>query len=258
MAPLETFLLTRFVVFTLVLARISGLIVIAPLFGTLTMPKQVRAFLAVAMALLVTPVYLNTSLPPVTNLVEYTRLISCELAIGLLLGLGVMIMFSGIQVAGQIVSQMSGMSLADVFDPNFDESVSMFTQLFHFLTMAVFVAIGGHRMMIEAVLQTFAWAPPGHATLGDNYVDALTELMTQSFSLGIHAVAPLLIALFLSTIVLGLIGRTLPQINIIAVGFGVNSMLTLGVTTLTLGAVAWTFQEPTIEALRMLQDTLHP
>ena len=86
-----------------------------------------------------------------------------EVAIGLLLGLGVTIMFSGIQVAGQIVSQMSGLSLADVFDPGFDENVSMFTQLFHFLTMAVFVAIGGHRIMIEAVLQTFAWAPPGHA-----------------------------------------------------------------------------------------------
>ena len=68
-----------------------------------------------------------------------------EVAIGLLLGLGVIILFSGVQVAGQIVSQMSGMSLADVFDPGFDENVSVFTQLFYFLTMAVFVAIGGHR-----------------------------------------------------------------------------------------------------------------
>jgi flagellar biosynthetic protein FliR len=179
-----------------------------------------------------------------------------EVAIGLLLGLGVTIMFSGIQVAGQIVSQMSGLSLADVFDPGFDDNVSMFTQLFHFLTMAVFVAIGGHRIMIEAVLETFAWAPPGHAALGDTYVDALTGLMSQSFALGIHAAAPLLIALFLSTLVLGLIGRTLPQINIIAVGFGINSFLTLAMTLLSLGTVAWTFQEPTIEALRTLQDTL--
>ncbi len=181
-----------------------------------------------------------------------------EVAIGLLLGLGVTIMFSGIQVAGQIVSQMSGLSLADVFDPGFDESVSMFTQLFHFLTMAVFVAIGGHRIMIGAVLETFAWAPPGHAALGETYVDALTDLMAQSFTLGIHAAAPLMVALFISTIVLGLIGRTLPQINIIAVGFGINSMLTLAMTLLSLGAVAWTFQEPTIEAIRTLQDTLHP
>jgi flagellar biosynthetic protein FliR len=258
MAPLEFLLVSRFVIFTLVLGRLGGMIVIAPIFGTLTMPRQVRAFLAVAIALLVTPVYLNTSLPPVTDLAAYGRLMANEIAIGLLLGLGVTVMFSGIQVAGQIVSQMSGLSLADVFDPGFDDNVSMFTQLFHFLTMAVFVAIGGHRLMLEAVLQTFAWAPPGHADLGDTYVDVLTGLMTQSFALGINAAAPLLIALFLSTIVLGLIGRTLPQINIIAVGFGINSFLTLAMTLLSLGAVAWTFQEPTIESLRTLQDMWRP
>jgi flagellar biosynthesis protein FliR len=258
MGQLEIFLISRFMIFTLVLARIGGLIVIAPIFGTLSLPRQVRAFLAVAISLVVTPVFIHTTLPPVTDLATYGWLMANEVAIGLLLGLGVTIMFSGIQVAGQIVSQMSGLSLADVFDPGFDENVSMFTQLFHFLTMAVFVAIGGHRIMIEAVLQTFAWAPPGHAALGETYVDALTGLMTQSFALGINAAAPLLIALFLSTIVLGLIGRTLPQINIIAVGFGINSFLTLAMTLMSLGAVAWTFQEPTIEALRTLQDALRP
>ena len=232
------------------------MIVIAPLFGTLTLPRHVRAFLAVTMTLLVTPVYLNTSLPPVDGIATYAHLLANEVAVGLLLGLGVNIMFSGVQVAGQIVSQMSGLSLADVFDPGFDESVSIFTTLFYYLTMAVFVAIGGHRLMVEAVLDTFSWAPPGHASLGETYVDALTGLMTQSFALGIHAAAPLLVALLLSTIVLGLVSRTMPQINIIAVGFGVNSLLTLAMMILSLGAVAWTFQEPTIDALHTLRDTL--
>jgi flagellar biosynthetic protein FliR len=256
MAPLEVFLISRFMIFTLVLARVSGMIVIAPLFGTLTLPRHVRAFLAVTMSLLVAPVYLNTSLPPVDGIANYAHLLANELAVGLLLGLGVSIMFSGIQVAGQIVSQMSGMSLADVFDPGFDESVSVFTTLFYYLTMTVFVAIGGHRLMVEAVLDTFTWAPPGHAALGDTYVDALTGLMTQSFMLGVHAAAPILVALLLSTIVLGLITRTLPQINIIAVGFGVNSLLTLAMLLLSIGTVAWTFQEPTIDALRTIQESL--
>lgn len=243
-------------IFTLVLARISGMLVIAPLFGTLTMPRHVRAFLAVTISLLVAPVYMNVSLPPVDGLANYAHLMANELAVGLLLGLGVNIMFSGVQVAGQIVSQMSGMSLADVFDPGFDESVSTFTTLFYYLTMAVFVAIGGHRLMMEAILDTFTWAPPGHASLGDTYVEALTGLMTQSFMLGVHAAAPILVALFLSTIVLGLVTRTLPQINIIAVGFGVNSLLTLAMLLLSMGTVAWTFQEPTIDALRTIRETL--
>jgi flagellar biosynthetic protein FliR len=111
-------------------------------------------------------------------------------------------------------------------------------------------------MMVEALLETFTWVPPGHARLGDSYLDALIGLLSQSFALGIHAAAPLLVALLLSTIMLGLVSRTLPQINIIAVGFGLNSFLTLAMTMMSLGAVAWTFQQPAIDALRTLQEAL--
>jgi flagellar biosynthetic protein FliR len=256
MSPLESFLVSRFMVFSLVLARTSGLVLTAPLFSSLGLPRQVRAFLAVAMALLVTPIYLDTSMPPVENLGRYAHLMINEVAVGLLLGMGMNILFSGIMVAGQIVSQMSGLSLADVFNPGFDENASVFSQLFYFLVLAVFVAVGGHRIMTAALLDTFAWAPPGHAMLGETFVEALTSVMTQSFALGLRAAAPLLIALFLSTLVLGLVSRTLPQINIIAVGFGLNSLLTLAIMILSVGTVAWTFQQPVVDVLGQLQEAL--
>ncbi len=256
MAGLETFLISRFMVFTLVLARTGALLMTAPIFGSQAVPRRVRALLAVTMSLLVTPVYLHTSLPPVEHVVEYGRLLVNEALVGLLLGLGISILFSGIQVAGQIVSQMSGLSLADVFNPAFEEDVSVFSQLFYFLTLAVFVAVGGHRIVTEALLDTFAAAPPGYAALGDNLVDVIVSIVSQSFVLGLRAAAPLLAALLLSNLVLGLISRTLPQINVIAVGFGVNSLLSLGVLFLSLGAAAWTFQDPTVEVLQRIGETL--
>ena len=252
MPSLETFLVGRFMVFTLVLARTSTLLMTAPIFGTQGLPRRVRALIAVAISLLVTPVYLGTSLPPVEQMFDYGRLLANEALTGLLLGLSVSIMFSGIQVAGQIVSQMSGLSIAAVFDPAFEEDASVFSQLFYFVTMAVFVAVGGHRLVTEALLDTFAAAPPGHAMLGSNFVEVLTNIATQSFSLGIKAAAPLLTALLISNLVLGLISRTLPQINVIAVGFGVNSLLALGVLFLSIGAAAWTFQEPTMDVLQQI------
>jgi flagellar biosynthetic protein FliR len=208
------------------------------------------------MSLLVTPVYLGTTLPPVEQIFDYGRLLLNEALVGLLLGLGINILFSGIQVAGQIVSQMSGLSLADVFNPAFEEEVSVFSQLFYFLTLAVFVAVGGHRLVMEAQLDTFAALPPGHAALGDNYVEVLANILTESFALGIRAAAPLLVALLLANLVLGLISRTLPQINVIAVGFGVNSLLALGVLFLSVGGVAWTFQEPTVGVLQRVSAAL--
>jgi flagellar biosynthetic protein FliR len=256
MPGLETFLVTRFMIFVLVLARTGALVMTAPIFGSQAVPRRIRALLAVAMSLVVTPVFLSGTFPPFENLVTLGRLVLNEALIGLLLGLGVTILFSGIQAAGQIVSQLSGMSLADVFSPGFDEDISVFSQLYYFLTLAVFVAVGGHRIMIEALLDTFAAGPPGHAALGDGYVEVLVSIVTQSFILGIRAAAPLLIALLLSNVVLGLISRTLPQINVIAVGFSVNAILALGLLALSIGAAAWTFQEPTISILQQINSLL--
>lgn len=253
---LETFLVSRFMVFTLVLTRTSGLVMTAPIFGTQALPRQVRALMAVAISLLVTPVFLSTSIPPITNLAEFGRLLANEALVGLLLGLGTNILFSGIQVAGQIVSQLSGLSLADVFSPGFDEDVSIFSQLFYFLTLAVFVAIGGHRMVTQALLETFSALPPGHAALGSGFVDVVVTILTQAFALGIRAAAPLLTALLLANLVLGLISRTLPQINVIAVGFSLNALLAMGLLFLTVGAAAWTFQEPAIDVMQRIQQSL--
>jgi flagellar biosynthetic protein FliR len=256
MPALESFLVSRFMVFTLVLARVSALVATAPIFGSLALPRRVKALLAVMLSLLVTPIYLSTSLPPVERLPEYAHLMANEFLVGLLLGLGIHILFSGVQIAGQVVSHMSGLSLAEVADPAFNEDSSVISQFFYFLVLAVFVAVGGHRIVTEALLDTFSWAPPGHAALGDSFVEVLTSIITQSFALGIRAAAPLLAALLLATIVLGLISRTLPQINIIAIGFGLSSMTLLGVLFLSLGAIAWTFQGPVHDVLAELQSAI--
>jgi flagellar biosynthesis protein FliR len=256
MPVLETFLISRFMLFTLVLARTGALVMTAPIFGSVAIPRRARGLLAVTLSLLVTPVCLQTSLPPVQEIGEYGRLLASEALVGLLLGISMNILFAGVQVAGQIISQMSGLSLADVFNPGFDEDVSVFSQLFYFLTLAVFVAVGGHRIVTAALLDTFAWAPPGHASLGDTFVDVVTSIVTQSFALGIRAAAPVLIALLLATLVTGLISRTVPQINVIAVGFGLNSMLLMGTLLLSLGAVAWTFQDPILDTIQHIQESL--
>ncbi len=256
MPALESFLVSRFMVFTLVLARISPLVMTAPIFGSMSLPRQVRVLLAVTLSLLIAPTFMNSTMPPIENTIEFGRLLVNEALVGLLFGLGLNILFSGVQMAGQIVSQLSGLSLADVFNPGFDEDVSVFSQLFYFLTLAVFVAVGGHRIMVEALLDTFSAAPPGHVALGTNFVDVLISIVAQSFALGIRAAAPLMVALLLSNLVLGLISRTLPQINVIAVGFGLNSLLAMALLFLSLGAAAWTFQDPSLAVLQHLGEAL--
>jgi flagellar biosynthetic protein FliR len=119
----------------------------------------------------------------------------------------------------------------------------------------VFVVIGGHHRLIEALLDTYQALPTG-AGFPPSFVDALITLLGQSFELGIRAAAPAMAALLLATLLLGLVSRTLPQINAMQIGFGINSFVTLGMISLSLGAVAWLFQEQIDPALKLMLSAL--
>ena len=94
--------------------------------------------------------------------------------------------------------------------------------------------------------------PPGKVIVSDTLVETFTTLLTQSFVLGIRAAAPTMTALLLATLVLALLSRTLPQLNVMAVGFGFSSLVTLGTLSVSLGIAAWAFQEQTEPTLELL------
>jgi len=247
----------KFVLFTLVLGRVSGLVMSAPIFGSRDVPMQFRALLSVAVALLALPSQWPLAVTAPSGTVEYALLMAGEVLVGLCLGLGVDILLSGAKVAGQLIGLTSGEALAEIYDPQTDESFAVHSQFFVAIATMVFVSIGGHRLVMAALLDTFHAIPPGTGGgVSRPMVDALQVLVTQAFSMGIQAAAPTLVALLLTTLVLGLVSRTLPQLNVMALGFGLNSLVTYGVLMLTLGAVAMVFQEQFEPALESLVTAL--
>jgi len=238
--------------FGLVLVRISALMAIAPLFGTFEVPARVRALLVLAMCLLIVPLQAGRVTHPPDTLVGFLVLAGGEALVGITLGLGVRILFSSMQVAGQIISQMSGLQLADVFSPGFSTSMPLFSHLLLGVTTAMFLLIGGHRRVMEALLDTFVWLPAGEGRFSQSAVEATTSLLAQSFELGVRAAAPAMVALLLATLILGLISRTLPQLNVMALGFSINAVVVLLALGLSLGGACWIFQdqlEPTLETV---------
>jgi len=247
----------QFVIFTLVLSRVSGLVMTAPIYGTREVPMRVRALLAFALALLIMPTQWHAAVAYPGSLVNYLVFVGAEVLIGAVLGLGVVILFSGVLLAGQVIGRISGLMLADVFDPNLQAEVPTFSQLLHLLTLAIFVLMGGHRLVMAGLLDTFATIPVGSGNVPDSLAGAMVDLLTLSFALGIRAAAPVTAAVLLSVLVMGLISRTLPQMNILAVGFGLNSMVALGVLATTIGASALIFQNQLDEGLHILLQALH-
>ncbi|MEM8947022.1 MAG: flagellar biosynthetic protein FliR [Planctomycetota bacterium] len=256
MSLLETLLFNHFAVFTLVLARVGALIMTAPIFSSAAIPVRGRALLTVAISLLITPMVAHQPPAGMANVLILGKYLASEALIGLLLGFGITLLLSGIQITGQVISQLGGTALADTFDPTLNTSVSVYSQLFYFLTLAMFVLLDGHRLIMDALLDTYSWMPPGKGALGTTYVEVLTTLLSQSFLLGIRAAAPAMTALLLATLVLGLIGRTMPQINILAVGFSVNSLLTLGCLFTTIGGIVWAFPLEAAAAVDAIREAL--
>jgi flagellar biosynthetic protein FliR len=256
MSTLLSLYQNQFLIFVLILTRISGLVMTAPVLGLKSAPIQVRGFLAVALAVLITPFHWQATTEMPASTPHLAALLVQEMMLGLSLGLSITVLFSGLQVTGQIMGQLSGMQLAEAFDPSQDASVPIFSDLMDKVTLAVFVIIGGHRELMQVLFDTFRWMPPGRTSLGPTLLDALTAITCSSLALGVRAAAPALVSLLLANLILGLISRTLPQLNVMAVGFGLNIMITLLVMFATLGAITWLFQEEAFETLDAMREAL--
>ena len=246
----------QLLVFLLVLTRLSGLIMVAPIFGPRNAPFQVRVFLVLVLAMIAAPLHWTASIAVPGNLIAMAVMLGREAALGLSLGLAITIFFSGMQLSGTIIGQMSGLQLAEAFDPNFDSSVPIFGQLLDLLALAIFVALGGHRRVTGALMDTFRWRPPGSDDFPLSIVDTLTSVTAESFIIGIRAAAPVMIALMLSILILGLLSRTLPQLNIFAVGFNLNALLVLATLAFSLATITVLVEQQADEILKSFQESM--
>lgn len=232
----------QFLIFLLVLTRVSGLMTVAPLWSSRAIPMRIRAFLATGIAMIITPLWWYTPVEDPGNVVHLAVLLVAEFAIGACLGLAVMICFVGMELAGQLLGQMTGMRLANMASPEHNETISVFAQFLRMLMLAVFVVTGGHEYLLHVFFRIFERMPPGQAHFSMPLVDALTTITSYSFVLGLQLAAPMIVAVLMSLLVMGLIGRTMPQFNVLAVGFGINSLVMVGATLLSLGVLVRIFQ----------------
>jgi flagellar biosynthetic protein FliR len=245
-----------FILVSFVFARVGGLILTAPVFGAREVPLQARLLLAAAITLLLAPSQCCAAAPAFNGPLHYFVLLAIEALIGACLGWGVAILFHAMTVAGELIGHASGLSIAEVLDPGLDENVPVLSRMLYLLALAVFLAIGGHRMVLAGLLDTFQAISPGRGELPGSLAEGITALLGQSFSLGVRAAAPAVTALLVATLVVGLIARTLPQLNVLAMGLGLNAFLALAALGLTVGIASWAFAGQLQPALETLFRTL--
>ena len=132
-----------------------------------------------------------------------------------------------------------GIALAEVFSPAGDETAGLLRRLFHILAVVLFLAIGGHRMLISALVGTFRTVPLRGFAPGQAVLTLVGDMLAASFVLGLKVAVPVLIAMLLATVGLGMLQKTIPQCNLLSTNLPVRAMLGMFVLTAGLAAMPW-------------------
>jgi flagellar biosynthesis protein FliR len=223
--------------FFLVLARVSPLFLLAPLFSSRSIPPRVRGIVAVALAVGLSPVVTAGQEVPLDSF-SLAGLMAKELLVGAGFAFAVGAVFAAVQVAGTLLDTLIGFSYGGLVDPLTGNNSSVLGQAYAMVGLLVFIAIGGDAWVIEGLARTYdtvglAELPSITETVGD-----AVAAFTQIFAGALQVAGPVLLALVLTDAAFGLVTRVVPQLNVFAVGFPVKILVGLLVVTASLPFLA--------------------
>jgi len=210
--------------FVLVFFRMAGMCLTAPLFGSARIPRRVRVLFAMAISLGMMPsIAVPAALPQSTW--DLSAGIAGELLFGLAMGTALNFVFIAVQWAGEIIGQQMGLGLGQVFDPQHGASGSAVPDMYFLLTLTTFLVMQGHHAFLRGVRASFDALPLLGAGLDRNLFDLIVSLLQASTGIAIQLAAPMLIAMLVTDVVLGFLGKTVPQINIMSAGLSLRTLV---------------------------------
>ena len=222
----------------LVVTRLGGLAIYAPVFGAKVIPARVKVFLVLAVGVAIYPSVAaepGAGLPLELNLWTLGPMMATELLIGLLIGFLASLPLVAVQTGGLLMGMQMGLGFARFFNPAIDDEADIVGQILFFMALSGFLMIGGHEAMLMAVMDSFR-----HITLGGFVADVdlvalITGLLVSAFELALRVAAPVLALVFLQSVAMGFITKTVPQMNILSLGFPIRILA--GLVTVALGLI---------------------
>jgi flagellar biosynthesis protein FliR len=207
--------------FFLVLARVSPLFLLAPLFSSKLLSPRARGIVAVGLAIGIAPIAMNAGAgaPLPTEPMPIAGLVIKEMLVGLGFAFALGALFAAIQVAGSLVDVMIGFSFGALVDPVTGTSGGVLNQLYALVGVMIFVVIGGDAWVIQGLARSYEAVPLADAPAIGSLVEGAQVAFSGIFAAAIEICAPVLIAATLTDVAFGLVSRVMPQLNVFAVGF---------------------------------------
>ncbi len=212
--------------FFLAFARIMAVMIHVPALGGQSIPNQVRIGLGFALALVLIPWQPLPETAASVGLIAYAISLGKEILIGTLIGYSADLAFAAIQMAGSAMSMGSGFESSRIFNPSVGEAGSAYDQIFVMTAMMIFLMIDGHHMVIAALARTFDLIPL-NGTLPFGGLESVMRATSTFIAAGIHLALPVMTALILTDLTLGLLARVAPQVQVYFLGLPVKVVVSL-------------------------------
>jgi flagellar biosynthesis protein FliR len=207
--------------FFLVLARVSPLFLLAPLFSSKLLPARARGIVAVGLAIGIAPIALNAPggahIP--TDVFALGGLVLKEMLVGLGFSFALGALFAAVQVAGSLVDTFIGFSFGALVDPVTGTNGGVLNQLYALVGVMIFVVINGDAWVIQGLARSYEAVPLADAPAIGTLVEGAQVAFSGIFGAAIEICAPVLLAATLTDVAFGLVSRVMPQLNVFAVGF---------------------------------------
>jgi len=227
---------TGFLIFLLVLVRMTGLFFLAPVFAHASIPAQVKAWFAFAATLVVYPIVSQIAVPVSVpgDVWEFALVIARELLVGLVVGYAALLVFAAAQYAGELIDTQIGFGMANLVDPSYGAQVTVIGQIHFLVATMVYLAVNGHHFLVGALVRSYNMVPMGQAALTPDLFRLIVMRFSELFKIAVRMALPAVACLLITEMALGVLARAVPQMNVLMVGFPLK--IGVGLAILVLAA----------------------
>ncbi len=227
----------EFQTFLICFARVAGFVGAIPvLIGNQT-PVQVKAGLVFMVALVLFPVMEPTMVVVALDSINFLLLMLAEVLLGGMVALIARMVFTAVEYGGTVIGYQMGFAAANIFDPQNERQLPLISQFQNVFAILIFLAVDGHHVFFQVAVESYKVLPPGAFNISGEAIPYLLTLSSRIFFLGIQFSAPILAVLLLSGLILGILARVFPQLNVFLLSFPLNIGLSFTVIGLTLPLV---------------------
>jgi flagellar biosynthetic protein FliR len=234
---------SQFLIFIMLFARCTAMIVVAPIVGHQAIPVQIKVAMGLFLAFVMYPLAAGKADVASAELVSIVLMALKEVGVGLAMGFATGIVFAGVRFAGDLISMDTGLSMAMMFDPEQNVQSSVISEFLYLFLLMIFLLLNGHHFVLEALQLSYAAVPIGGFSFSAAASAQMIHMTGMMFVIGVKLAAPVMVSMFLMNVALSILSRVMPQMNIFAVAFPLKIAAGFAIMMVSAPLLVFTFKK---------------